>query len=312
MKKMMSALRRVRSLYSGIRHKKAEADSKTLRVKIHPMSCALCALLGIILFGCASACEIRYCNRHLTQLESQQVYLTKQVQELKTAVEQIAQSVNGLKFDLDIMRKEVLRLGEHAGTGPFTSEPRAEVDKLTNQLRSETYTPEQIIKQAGQLGRPAFMALIALLRDPDFKVRTRTETILSSGQLPIQELKPLLFEALKNTELRVSVVRILGNLKDQSVSPVLAEYINEKSPPELNFVISESLVKLKDKRGIPRLIEYLKSEDAVQRAIAFDCLTKSTGLTFDYKPYALESEREKAAKLWEGWWLKNGVSFEWK
>lgn len=265
----------------------------------------MCYLLLVI--GCASSSDLRDCQERLGRQESEQIKANEEIKKIITTTEQINQELDRLKFNIDIMRKELLLLSEYAGIEPVV-ESQTDVRVLIKDLSSESYNLDQIVSRAIKLGKPSFVALISLLRNPDFKIRARAETVLN--KLPPVEINPILSEAIKNPEIRVSIVRIIGNLNSYAGLAILTDYLGESISPEFDFVLAEALVKLKDKRGVPRLIDYLKNEDAVQRAIAFDCLTKASGFTFDYKPYASEFERKKAVELWEGWWLKNGMVFE--
>lgn len=265
----------------------------------------MCYLFLVI--GCASRRDIHDCQKRLQRQESEQTKANEEIKKIITTTEQINQTLGELKFDINIMRKELLLLSEHAEIEPVVGSQTA-VGALIKDLSSERYNLDQIVSRAIKLGKSSFVALVSLLRNPDFKIRARAETVLN--KLPPIEINPILSEAIKNPEIRVSIVRIIGNLDSYGGLAILVDYLDKEGSAELDFVLAEALVKLRDKRGIPRIIDYLKNEDAVRRAIAFDCLTKASGFTFDYKPYASEFERKKAVKLWEGWWLKNGMVFE--
>jgi hypothetical protein len=262
-----------------------------------------------VTYGCASSGELRNCQQRIDQMEKEKMELRKQIEDHQLTTNQLTQQVTNLKFDLDLLRKQVLSYDTPSTTELSQEDPEGEISKILNQLRAESYELTPLVKQITALGNPALRACLGLLKDPDFKIRTRAELVFT--KLPAEQITPILLEASKNPELRVSVVHILGNIQDTSTIPLLIEYL-KNAPPELDLAIGEALVKLKDKRGLPRLIEYLKSEDTVQRAIAFECLTKATNLSFDYKLYAPPVERIKAISSWENWWLKQGADFQFK
>jgi hypothetical protein len=57
-----------------------------------------------------------------------------------------------------------------------------------------------------------------------------------------------------------------------------------------------------DRSAIPRLIEFLESDDAAVRLFSIGTLEQLTGERFGYDPAAPPSRRREAARRWAGWY----------
>ena len=63
----------------------------------------------------------------------------------------------------------------------------------------------------------------------------------------------------------------------------------------------------KDKTAIPRLIVFLDDNDPAIRFAAITALTNITGLTFNYRYYDDQVERQPAIEKWRQWQKTNPV-----
>lgn len=255
--------------------------------------------------GCVGSAQLKQCQSDIYKLDAEKTALLNEVQALKRSVDQLTKRVSDLEFERDILRKEVLAL-KTAGPQPTSTEV---IDRLVEQLRGPESEIPAIIKQLRNYGKPAVIALVMRLKEAEITFHRRLEQALE--QMVPAEAVPVLIDALKKPEVRNSAARVLGNLKDRSAVIHLAEYLKDE---DANFVfnVGESLVKLRDRRGLPVLIENLKSHNSARRALSFDTLSKTTGLTFDFAPHKAPEENTAAIQKWELWWSKEGDKFEFK
>ena len=124
-------------------------------------------------------------------------------------------------------------------------------------------------------------------------------------------IAPQLLDALKKPQTQLSTIKILGNLGDPIAIPSLSNFLTDKSL-DLRFYAADSLVKLKEKKAIPTLIDYLKGSDTAKSAIACDTLRQKTGQKLPFPFFGSKEEREKSAAAWEQWWKEKGDRFEFK
>lgn len=255
----------------------------------------------VFLIGCTSSAYKEEVER--VKIENENLY--NEVQALKETMNKVTKSLDNLQFDLGIIRKELMsRKTDNSPMGETDT-----IDKLVAQLRNNEIDVAKASKELSVYGKSAIIALVRQLKDTDIDIIKRVETVLALMQPT--DVVPVLSENLKQKEIRNSAARVLGNTNDPSAVIPLAEQIKDKDV-DFVFTVAEALVRLKDKRGIPVLIDSLKSENPSRRALAFDTLSKVTGLNFNYKPYLSDEERTKAVTEWETWWLKEGERFEFK
>ena len=265
-------------------------------------------LIILIFFVFISACS--YGNQFQKQdirageLEQRVNVLAKEVYDLTQRLGREQKDVESLRFDIGIVRKELMEL-----RSPSMSPEQSQTERLTKLLQELTNPSCDANKLAFELrkfGKRAVLALVEALKKPDPDYRTRVEKTFSG--LLVEDATPLLLPSLKDNALRISAAHILGNLKNYSVVDELSGYLSGEDEGFI-FAVAEALVKLKDKRGVPVLIDFLKNPDLNRRAIAFNLLNKITGVTLDYKYYSNETELLNGTKRWEEWWLKNSPNF---
>jgi HEAT repeat protein len=257
--------------------------------------------------GCASSnsSQTKKCEDDIASLKIERDHLNTEIQSLKENLASLYKALDSFKFNIALLQKELMELK----SGKPVLNSHEAVDALVEQLRGAESDIPKITAQLKGYGKPAIIVLIRQLKDHDITMVKRAESVLL--QMPVSEVVPILGESLNQPEVRNSTARILGKIGDQSAIMPLAEQLKSKDPDFL-FYVSEALVNLKERRGIPVLIETLKSESAVLRALAFDSLSKITGLDFNYKPYLVPEERERSVKEWESWWVKEGDKFQFK
>ena len=262
--------------------------------------------LAILTAGCTAGLrrDLDQSQNQITALQQKSINLNQQLQTVRKNSEKNAKDVEDIEFEVSIIRKRLLDMNE-----PVQQQSHAEIKKLITELKEKGKHPVEIAPRLRPFGKAAVTALTFHLKDLDLHFRTKIEAVLS--QLEPKHVIPIIKNLLHDPNLRVSAARILGNLDDQSVSSLLAECIDDENQ-QFCFVVAEGLIKSKDKRGIPVMIELLQNENDSLRALAFDSLSKTTGLTFDYKHYEATEKRKPAIRKWEDWWMQNGESFNFK
>jgi hypothetical protein len=75
----------------------------------------------------------------------------------------------------------------------------------------------------------------------------------------------------------------------------------EKST-DLKLERARTLLRLGDWQAVPELLEGLRDERLMTRALCAQALWESTHERFDYDPRAEAPEREKSIQAWEAWW----------
>jgi hypothetical protein len=260
----------------------------------------------IILLSTYSCSYGKQLNQHKATMDE----VIKENSALKKEIDEIIQQLNkreteleSIKFELSLIRKELLEI-KSPSISPEQSDTER-LDKLIQELSASSCDMNRLTFELRKFGKRGAMALLEALKKPDSDYRSKVEKIFSG--LLIEDASAILVLSLKDPRLRISTAKILGDLKDYYIVNELNEYLTSDDD-DFTFTIAESLVKLKDKRGMPVLIEYLKKSDPNKRVIAFNLINKITGLTLDYKYYD-EKELATGAKRWEEWWMKNAPTF---
>ena len=174
-------------------------------------------LIILIFFVFISACS--YGNQFQKQdirageLEQRVNVLAKEVYDLTQRLGREQKDVESLRFDIGIVRKELMEL-----RSPSMSPEQSQTERLTKLLQELTNPSCDANKLAFELrkfGKRAVLALVEALKKPDPDYRTRVEKTFSG--LLVEDATPLLLPSLKDNALRISAAHILGNLKNYSV-----------------------------------------------------------------------------------------------
>ncbi|MBI4712113.1 MAG: HEAT repeat domain-containing protein [Planctomycetes bacterium] len=268
------------------------------------ISLLLSALICCLPLGCfASKGSYESQQKRIAELEKQNQALMTDLKQLNKALDDRIRALETMKFEVGLLRQEVMRKGEPKTETATTAE---QINALIKQIADANADINGIAEKLPALGKGAIVAVIETLKSPDVGYRSRLEKVLSL--MPTNEVVPVLNSTLKDKTLRVSSARVLGSIKDKSAVPALAECLTDNDD-DFCFEVAQALIKLKDKRGIPVLIDTLKNDDQPKRAMAINTLSELTGQTFDYKHYAPLQEQEESVKKWEEWWMKNGDAF---
>lgn len=261
-------------------------------------------MLFVFISACSYGNQLQKQDTRTKELEQKIISFAKEVYDLTQRLGKQQKDMESLRFEMSVLRKELMEL-----RSPSLSPEQSQTERLTKLLQ-ELVNPScdtnKLAFELRKFGKRAVLALIEALKKPDPDYHTRVEQVFSG--LLVEDATPLLLPSLKDLSLRISAARILGNLKNYSVVDELSGYLSHDDD-DFVFALAEALVKLKDKRGVPVLIDFLKKSDPNKRAIVFNLLNKITGVTLDYKYYSESPELIEGTKRWEEWWLKNSPTF---
>ena len=265
-------------------------------------------LIILMLFVFISACsygnQLQKQDSRTKELEQKITVLAKEVYDLTQRLGKQQKDMESLRFEMGVMRKELMEL-----RSPSLSPDQSQTERLSKlllELANPSCDTNKLAFELRKFGKRAVLALVEALKRPDPDYRARVEQTFSG--LLVEDATALLLPSLKDTALRISAAHILGNLKNYSVVDELSGYLSGDDEGFV-FAVAEALVKLKDKRGVPVLIDFLRKPDPNKRAIAFNLLNKITGVVLDYKYYNDGAELLEGVKRWEEWWLKNAPAF---
>lgn len=151
---------------------------------------------------------------------------------------------------------------------------RSQIDDASQRL-PWTHGLERVdlIQWFAQVGEPAYPALLELAQDPRKDV---------SG----------------------AALAALGATRDSRlVEPLRAlPWPDSQENRDLSLERARTLVRLGDWEMLPVLIEGLRDERLVTRALCAQALYEATHERFDYDPRAEADQREAAVLRWESWW----------
>ena len=261
-------------------------------------------MLLVFISACSYGTQLQKQDSRAVELERKITSLTKAVYDLTQRLGGQQKDMESLRFEIGVMRKELMEL-----RSPSLSPEQSQTERLTKllqELDNPSCDTNKLAFELRKFGKRAVLALVEALKKPDSNYRTRVEQVFG-GPL-VEDATPLLLPSLKDATMRTSAAHILGNLKNYSVVDELSGYLSGDDDGFV-FAVAEALIKLKDKRGVPVLIDFLSKSDPNKRAIAFNILNKITGVILDYKYYSDGAELLAGAKRWEEWWLKNAPTF---
>lgn len=262
------------------------------------------ALVFFVMQSCSGGAQLQQHDSAITELNQRINVLETQLKENDKRLSQRELELESLRFEMGLLRKELLEM-KTPSLNPEQSQTER-LGKLIQEISNPDCDTKRIAFELRDFGKRAAVALLDALKNPDSAYRTRVEKTFSG--LLSNDAAPFLTGALKDLSLRTSAARILGDLQDTSVLNELNNHLTVDNE-DFVFAVAEAMVKLRDKRAVPTLIDYLKKTDLNKRAIAFNLLNKITGLTLDYKYYGESAEVNEGAKRWAEWWVKNAPSF---
>jgi hypothetical protein len=120
---------------------------------------------------------------------------------------------------------------------------------------------------------------------------------------------PYLLEALETNsdpKIRGGCAMALGVSQDGSAVEPLHRVMTRDRDEGMRYTAAYNLCLFRDSRGIPTLIEALRSTNSRYRYIGNARLMEVTGLDFAYEATAMPAKRNAAAERWDAWYRQVG------
>lgn len=116
---------------------------------------------------------------------------------------------------------------------------------------------------------------------------------------------PRLLELVQDDRATVagSALAALGATGDSRLVPALREATQKvETDPALRYERARTFLRLGDWRDAPVLIEGMRSETLLTRALCAQTLFETTGERFGYDAKDAALVRDEAVRRWESWW----------
>ena len=131
----------------------------------------------------------------------------------------------------------------------------------------------QLIHWFAQVGEPAYPTLLAMVEDP-------------------------------REDVAGSALAALGATRDSRLVEHLHAIPIAEGSADLELERARTLLRLGDWSVMPRLIEGMRDERLMARALCFQARSETTRERFDFDPRGDAEEREAAVQRWEAWWAE--------
>ena len=157
---------------------------------------------------------------------------------------------------------------------------------------------------AGNADDSTVIQIRGLIRDlGTTKGAEKENTILMLGQILRAQSVPYLIDALEsdsNPDIRAGCAHALGIAQDGVAVEPLARALGD-SNEGVRYTAAYNLGLFRDARGIPLLIESLRSPNVMHRFYGHQSLAFLTKKDFGYDAKAEPAQRDAAAARWEEW-----------
>lgn len=168
--------------------------------------------------------------------------------------------------------------GTKGSTGPWLAPSpslRQEIDRQAQRLPwTHGIDRVEIIHWFASVGEPAYPALLELAVDP-------------------------------RPDVAGAALAALGATGDSRlVEPLRALPASDPSQPSLALERARTLMRLGDWSAAPTLIEGLRAERLLTRALSIQALFEATNERFEFDANAEPEQREAAVARWEAWWAR--------
>ncbi len=251
--------------------------------------------------------------------------LNKRVVEMNTLVTALASRAEDLVDQVKLLTARVQTLGQAPAAAGGAGEPLPrgiEVPKKLDEILREVETTLTHLRNGKLPQDQAAILLKPFARDaaPRMIQEIRTHLVntdyakqlegILSG-FPPDCLRVSLGSVLLERGLRDSAARVVGSTKDRDLGKILEEYV--ATPDEgFRLLLGDALVQCRNAKGIPLLVQSLKSPQLDTRTIAISSLKRlNQGDARGYRSALGPEPNADAIKAWEEWADKfGGVIFE--
>jgi hypothetical protein len=241
--------------------------------------------------------------------------VTEKIGRLESRVAALESTVKTQDVHIRALEDKIAQLrGAGAGAGqpdvtqpPMTAEDAIkEVDNQLARLRNG-FRPEEVAKSLQPIAKYAAPKLCETLKSSfrDIDLMRRVEQVLA--KLPASDLKIPIEDSLKDRVARYPAARVVGEVGNKELSRTLEAYTSD-ADLDFGYLVGSSLVRCRNRVGVPALIRVLRSEDKNTRFLAISALRPIAGentLSYDFQK--TPEQNGAAIKAWEEWYDQNGA-----
>jgi hypothetical protein len=272
------------------------------------------SLVGVLLaVGCKGTTTPSE-ERRFLQLEARIAKLSdsfeRYYQDLSKEFERLKKRMIDMEGDLIYLKAKLSTPEPPPKESPNQVQLRR-IKNIIQALKSGSISPEGAITDLSKMSPTATAELVKSLQDAkrrgDFNFTEKLEIVL--GGMEPEDLSKKLLPLLEEKGLENSVIKIVGYRRKLSLSKAIERLLNSPDR-DLRFLCAEALIKCKNKKAIPSLIEFLRVAEGGYNILAFDLLKRYVKRSFGYKIYAPPRENKEAIRAWENWWKENADEFK--
>lgn len=192
---------------------------------------------------------------------------------------------------------------ETAPEVPATTDQAARFAEIASVLRDPTFADIERLQR--ELSPHAAAATAFLLdeiaRHPsDTQLAGRAEDLI--GSFPADAVRTPLTQALNDPISRISAAQLIGHIADAAYADVLHPFTTDLDP-SFRLSVAVAMVRCRDTRGIPYLIEGLESRSLADRIQSIQHLRRiNRGETYGYDWQGEAEQNGGAVRQWRDWW----------
>jgi len=238
--------------------------------------------------------------------------LTEKMGRLESRIAALESTVKTQDVHIRTLEDKIAQLRGGAGQPDVTQPPMTaedsikEVDNQLARLRNG-FRPEEVAKALQPLAKYAAPKLCETLKTSfrDIDLMRRVEQVLA--KLPASDLKIPIEDSLKDRVARYPAARVVGEIGNKELSRTLEPYTSD-ADLDFGYLVGSSLVRCRNRVGVPALIRVLRSEDKNTRFLAISALRPIAGdSTLNYDFQKTPEQNGAAIKAWEEWYDQNGA-----
>jgi hypothetical protein len=236
--------------------------------------------------------------------------LTDNLLRLERRLADVEKQNRMLEIDVKKLTEKLNTMGsggprDGSGPAPDQAEVGIKIDQALAKLKT-TGNVDEAVRELLPLARYSVTKLVDALKQigsPEYAASI--EKVLA--KFPAAELKSPLDEAVKDRLRRTSVARVVGAVKDASLSKILEPFTGD-SDPIVQVELGQALLECKNRMGVPPLLKALSAPESEIRFRAILSLKRlNKGETYGFDMNKGADENAAALKAWHDWWAKEGL-----
>ncbi len=235
---------------------------------------------------------------------------TNTIGQLERRVAQLESMIKS--YDFEIRRLNEKLAGVRPGGVPVVTNPETRIEDAIKETDAQLARLkdggriDDIVLSLQPIARHAAPRACEALKGAvrDVQYMQRLEHLLS--KLPAEALKMPLEDALKSGVARYAAARVVGEVGDKELSKLLEPHTAD-ADFDFCFVVGSSLVRCKNRAGVPALLRVLRAQDKNTRFLAINSLRSLAKEDFGYDYQKAPDVNAVAIKSWEDWYEKAGA-----